>query len=144
MQYDDELACQDPPSDRDSELSDDGLEIPQKHVVAKRRAPKKRGGAPGSKGGASAGEGDQQVAARAPRPPQGGLSAIDEFIESEFFKSGAWKKKPSPPAGEPEPPRKRKPRAPPRATKPKRQEEPTEPVSRYEERADFYDSVIIV
>eukprot|EP00873_Tetraselmis_striata_P019235 jgi/Tetstr1/439499/TSEL_027928.t1 len=75
---------------------------------------------------------------------EGGLSAIDEFIESEFFKSGAWKKKPSPPAGEPEPPRKRKPRAPPRATKPKRQEEPSEPVPRYEERADFYDSVIIV
>eukprot|EP00873_Tetraselmis_striata_P035613 jgi/Tetstr1/455877/TSEL_042666.t1 len=75
-----------------------------------------------------------------------GLSAIDEFIESEFFKSGAWKKKPSPPAGEPEPepPRKRKPRAPPRATKPKRQEEPSEPAPRYEERADFYDSVIIV
>eukprot|EP00873_Tetraselmis_striata_P006672 jgi/Tetstr1/426936/TSEL_017149.t1 len=103
-----------------------------------------RGGAPRSKGGASPGEGDKQVAAGASGTPEVGLSAIDEFIESEFFKSGAWKKKPSPPAGEPEPPRKRKPRAPPRATKPKRQEEPTEPAPRYEERADFYDSVIIV
>eukprot|EP00873_Tetraselmis_striata_P035512 jgi/Tetstr1/455776/TSEL_042573.t1 len=71
--------------------------------------------------------------------PQVGLSAIDEFIESEFFKSGAWKKKPSPPAGEPEPepPRKRKPRAPPRATKPKRQEEPSEPAPRMKSELTF-------
>lgn len=91
MQYDDdELACQDPPSYRDSEPSNYGLEIPQKIVVAKRKAPNNRGGAskPTSKGRDPTIEGDQQVATSASGAPQVGRSTIDEFLESEFFKGG--------------------------------------------------------
>ena len=142
---DDCLVDPDPPSDRDSELAEERLE----KRPARKRAPAAKGKlAP--KEGLVAARGGGQVA---PKPPPEAKPAADyrydpdpqlkELLESEFFKSGAWKNTAKPPpeanaAKEAKPPEAK----PKRQRKAPRQRNSDEaPVMH---RPDFYSSVMIV
>ena len=135
---DDGLVHPDSSSDRDSELGDERLEKrPEKPAAKKRVASGKRKLGRGKSEAAV-----RPVALESPAPgPTLSDPRIQELLESDFFKSGAWKNEVKKAQIKAAPPMKRKVRvqksdakkAAPSATEPPRCRSP-----------DFYSSVMIV